>query len=160
MSAWRGRRSPSFSSLVSIMQTWWLGTTMLTHSDSEYATQADWVTESNTSLWRFEHSRCDWLNHTTVVPHESSEAPPHGNWVNIVSFFNTIQTPICYVGCLMIAKAWTYISLYIRNIAILVNKKFVCISPHKLVNTCDLHVHTLKTAQNVRTIPVKTPLIG
>ncbi len=40
-----------FSSLVSIIQTWWLGTTILTHSDSEYATQADWVTETNTSLW-------------------------------------------------------------------------------------------------------------
>ncbi len=36
-----------FSSLVWIMQTWWLGTTILTHSNSEYATQADWVTESN-----------------------------------------------------------------------------------------------------------------
>ncbi len=49
-----------FSSLVLIIQTWWLGTAILTHSDSEYATQADWVTESNTSLQSFEHSHCDW----------------------------------------------------------------------------------------------------
>ncbi len=54
-----------FSSLVLIIQMWWIGTTILTHSVSEYATQADWVTESNTSLQSFEDSRCNWLNHTT-----------------------------------------------------------------------------------------------
>ncbi len=52
----------------------------------------------------------------------------------------TIQTPICYVGCLMIANICTYISLYIRKMAILVNKKLVCISLHQLVNTCDPHL--------------------
>ncbi len=40
----------------------------------------------------------------------------------------------------MIANICTYISLYIRNMAISVNKKLVCISPHQLVNTCDLHL--------------------
>ncbi len=50
-----------YSSLVSIIQTWWLGTTIHTHSDSEYATQADWVTESNASLRSLDHSRCDQL---------------------------------------------------------------------------------------------------
>ncbi len=36
-----------------------------------------------------------------------------------------------------------YISLYIRNTAILENKKTVCIFPHQIVNTCDLHLQTL-----------------
>ncbi len=54
-----------YSSLVSIIQMWWLGTTIHTHSDSEYATQADWVTKSNMSLRSFEYSSSDWLNHTT-----------------------------------------------------------------------------------------------
>ncbi len=49
-----------------------------------------------------------------------------------------------------------YISLYIRN-TILVNKKFVCISPHQLVNTCDLH---LVNCTICSTIPVKMLLIG
>ncbi len=34
----------------------------------------------------------------------------------------------------------TYISLYVRNTAISVKKRFVCISLHQLVNTCDLHL--------------------
>ncbi len=54
-----------YSSLVLIILTWWLGTTIHAHSDNEYATQADWVTESDTSLRSFEHSSCDSLNHTT-----------------------------------------------------------------------------------------------
>ncbi len=60
--------------------------------------------------------------------------------------------PVC---CLMIANICTYISLYIRNTAILVNRKYVCISPHQLVNTCDFHLHTLKIVQNVRHNPSK-----
>ncbi len=48
--------------------------------------------------------------------------------------------PICCVGCFMIPNICTYISLCIRNMAISVNKKLVCISPHQLVNTCDLHL--------------------
>ncbi len=59
----------------------------------------------------------------------------------------------------MFTNICTYISLYIRNTAILVNKKLVCISPHERVNTCDLNLHALQTAQNVRTIPVKMLLI-
>ncbi len=60
----------------------------------------------------------------------------------------------------MIANIFTYIFLYIRNTATLVNKKLVFISAHERVNTCDLHFHALQTAQNVRTIPVKMPPIG
>ncbi len=54
--------------------------------------------------------------------------------------FYTIQTSICCIDCLVIANICTYISLYIRNTAILVNKKLVCISPYQLVNTCDIHL--------------------
>ncbi len=78
-----------------------------------------------------------------VVPLKSNAAPKHGIWVSIASYFYTIQTPICYVGFLMIANRWTYISLYLRNTAILENKKTVCIFLHQLVNTWDLHIHTL-----------------
>ncbi len=63
-------------------------------------------------------------------------------WI-LLYFFYTIQTAICYVGCLMIANTWTYIFLYIRNTAILENKKSVCTFPHQLVNTCDLHLFRL-----------------
>ncbi len=131
-----------YSSLVSIIQMWWLGKTILTQW---YATQADWVTESNTSLWRFEHSRCDWLNHTTWF-HSNWAYPKTWNLRQYCFIFlhnTTIQTPICYLGCLMIANTWTYISLYIRNTAILENKNIVCIFLHQRVNTYDLHLHTL-----------------
>ncbi len=150
-----------YSLLVLIIQTWWLGTTIQTHSDSEYATQADCVTESNTSLRSFEH--CHWLNHTTwfhSYRYDHSAAPKQGISVNIASFFYTIQTPICYVGCLMITNTWTYISLYIRNTAILENKKSVCIFPHQLVNTYDLHHFRLLKCAICHTIPVKMPPIG
>ncbi len=149
-----------FSSLVSIIQTWWLGTTILTHSDSEYATQADWVTKSNTSLRRFKHSRCDWLNHTTWF-HSNPALPDSMEFESILfHFWKKIQTPICYVGCLMIAKAWTYISLYTRNTAILENKKSVCNFPYQLENTCDLHLFRLLKCAICRTIPIKMPPIG
>ncbi len=113
------------------------------------------------SIRHFKHSCCDWLNHTTwyLVSVSTRLCPidwtiPRGStwiqccpiawiWVNIVSFLNTIQTPICYVGCSMIANTWTYISLYIRNTAILENKKSVCIFLYQHVNTCDLDLHTL-----------------
>ncbi len=46
-----------------------------------------------------------------VVPFKSSAALKHRIWVNILSFLNSMQTPICYVGCLIIANTWIYISL-------------------------------------------------
>ncbi len=92
-----------------------------------------------------------------VVPLESSAAPKHGIWINIVSFLNTIQMPICYVGCLIIANTWIYISLYIRNTAILENIKSVCIFLHQFVNTCNLHLFRLLKCAICRTIPVKMP---
>ncbi len=95
-----------------------------------------------------------------VVPLESSAALMHGILVNIGSFFNTIQTPICYVGCLMIANTWIYISLYIRNTAILENKNSVCIFPHHLLNTCDCYLYRLLKCAICRTIPVKMPPVS
>ncbi len=103
----------------------------------------------------FEHSHSDWLNYT--IPHGSTEiaehivrrylnryshsaALKHGIWINITSFFYTLEIPIYYVGYLMIANICTYISLYIRNTTISINRKLVCISQHQLVNTCDLHL--------------------
>ncbi len=62
---------------------------------------------------------------------------------------------ICYVGCLMIANTWTYISLYIRNTAILENKKSVCIFQHQLVNTCDFHLFRLLKYAICHTNPSK-----
>ncbi len=61
----------------------------------------------------------------------------------LLHFFYTIQSPICHVDCLMIANTWIYISLYLRNTAILENKKTVCIFLHQLVNICELHIHGL-----------------
>ncbi len=91
-----------------------------------------------------------------VVPLESSAPPEHGIWLHVASFFNTIQMPICYVGYLMIANTWTYISLYIRNTAILENNKSVCIfsastcehlwpSPSHLVNFPSLPIGDIFT---------------
>ncbi len=50
-----------------------------------------------------------------------------------------------------------YISLYIRNTTILVNKTFVCSCTHQLVNTCDLH---LVKCAICSTILAKMPPIG
>ncbi len=106
--------------------------------DSEYATQADWVTKSNLPLAILAYTT--WYGHCHLV---CGAALKHGIWGNIALFFYTIQTPIRYVGCLVIANTWTYNSLYFRNTAIFENKKSVCIFPHPLVNTCDLHLPTL-----------------
>ncbi len=69
-----------------------------------------------------------------------SADPKRGMWINIVSFFYTIEMPMYFIGYLMITKICTYISLSIRNMTISVNKKLVCIFPHQLENTCDLHL--------------------
>ncbi len=53
-----------------------------------------------------------------------------------------------------------YISLYLRNTAILENKKTICIFSHQLVNNCDLHIHALYTVQNVSRFRVNMLPIG
>ncbi len=73
-----------------------------------------------------------WLTH--------SRSPAACNLRQYCFIFYTIQTSICCIHCLIIANICTYISLYIKNTAISVNKKLLCISPHQLVNTCDLHL--------------------
>ncbi len=82
-----------------------------------------------------------------VVPLESSATPKHGISVNVDYFFYTIQMPICYVGCLMIANTWTYISLYLRNTAILEKKK----SLYFLTSACEhlwpSHSHLVNCAK-------------
>ncbi len=84
----------------------------------------------------------DWLNHTMWF--HSNRALPWSMEFDsmLLHFFYIMQTPICYVGCLIIANTWIYISIYLRNTVILENKKTVCIFSHQLVNTCDLHIHT------------------
>ncbi len=51
-----------------------------------------------------------------VVPLESNAALKHGIWLNVASFFYIMQTPIYYVGCLIIANTWIYISPYTSGI--------------------------------------------
>ncbi len=93
-------------------------------------------------LFLVDQVMCDWLNHTTWF--HSNRALPRSMEFDsmLLHFFYTIQMPICSVGCLMLANTWIYISLYLRNTAILENKKSVCIFLHQLVNTCDLHIRT------------------
>ncbi len=91
-----------------------------------------------------------WINYFTAIgwkiPCGPTEILSHSRSIEVWNFsqycfiFYTIHTPVCCVGCLMIANICTYISLYISNTAILVNKKLVCISQHQLVNTCELHL--------------------
>ncbi len=69
-----------------------------------------------------------------------NRSPAAWNLRQYCFIFYTIQTSICCIDCLVIPNICTYISLCIRNMAISVNKKLVCISPHQLVNTCDLHL--------------------
>ncbi len=109
-------------------------------------------------ICHFEHRRCDWLNHTMwylvsvsirlcaigwTIPRGSTRierCPEAWNFDSmLLHFFYIMQMPICYEGCLIIANTWIYISLYLRNTVILENKKIVCIFPHQLVNSCDLH---------------------
>ncbi len=52
----------------------------------------------------------DWLKHTTWF-HSNQALPRSMEFeVNIASFFFTIQTPICYVGCLLDRK---YMDIYL-----------------------------------------------
>ncbi len=109
------------------------------------------------------HCHCDWLNdttwshgncrHVTFVYHVVWALPSHFRRTRLCVIGWTIPSDstqieccpkaICYVGCLMIANTWTYISLYLRNNAILENKKTICTFLHQLVSTCDLHLHAL-----------------
>ncbi len=103
------------------------------------------------SCLRFDQVMCDWLNH----------APKYGIWDNIVLFLNTIQMPICYVRLFDNHKYMDiYISLYVRNTAILENKKSVCIFPHQLVNTSDLHLFWFLKCAICGTIPAEMTPIG
>ncbi len=111
------------------------------------------------SCFRFDQVMCDWLNHTMWF-HLNSALPRRMEFESILLHFLTQQTPICNVGCLIIANTWIYISLYIRNTAILENKKSVSIFLHQLVNTCDLHLFRLLKCTICRTIPVKMLPIG
>ncbi len=89
--------------------------------DSEYATQADWVIDSNLALAILAYSALYGRCHLVcVVPVQW--CPGEWNFRQYCLIFNSIQMPICYVGCLVIANTWTYISIYIRNTAILENK--------------------------------------
>ncbi len=130
--------------------SWWTPPSYLRHCN------CDWLNDtmlSNRSCRRIPRGmvRCHlvssgpgyvWLVEPYhVVPLESSATPKHGIWVHVASYFYTIQWPICYLGCLMIANTWIYIFLYLRNTAILENKKTVCIFLYQYVNTCDLHLH-------------------
>ncbi len=79
-----------------------------------------------------EQRHLSWLTH--------SRSPTAWNLRQYCFIFYTIEMSICCIDCLVIANICTYICLYIRKTAILVNKKLVCISPHQLVNICDLHL--------------------
>ncbi len=60
-------------------------------------------------LFPVDQVMCDWLNHTTWFHSNRyihSAAQRHGIWANIASFLYTIQMPICYVGCLLLANTW------------------------------------------------------
>ncbi len=76
--------------------------------------------------------------HPSCLTHSGSLAA--WNLRQYCFIFYTIQTSIWCIDCIVNANICTYISLYIRNTAISVNKIFVCIYPHQLVNTCDLHL--------------------
>ncbi len=93
-------------------------------------------------LFPVDQFMCDWLNHITWFHSNRALHWSMESESMLLHFFYTIQTSIWYVGCLMIANTWIYISLYLKNTAILENKKSVSIFPHQLVNTCDLHIHT------------------
>ncbi len=66
---------------------------------------------------------CDWLNHTMWFHSNRALLRSMAFESICLIYFFTIQSPIYYVGCLMIANTWIYISLYLRNTAILENKK-------------------------------------
>ncbi len=126
----------------------------------------------------FEQSRCDWLNHTMwylvsvstrlcaigwTIPRGSTRiqhCPVAWNLSQYCFIFehNTDTNMLCR---LFDNRKYMdiYISLYIRNTAILENKKSVCIFPHQVVNTCDLHHFSLSKCTICRTIPVKMPQI-
>ncbi len=110
--------------------------------DSEYATQEDWVLNSNLAVAILAYSTLYGRCHLVCIGPVQC-CPRAWNLRQYFFIFNSIQMPICYVGCLMIANTWTYISIYIRNTAILENNKSVCIFRHQRVNTCDLHLPTL-----------------
>ncbi len=62
-----------------------------------------------------------------VLPLESSADPKHGIWVNIVSFLNTVQTPICklfqqYCCSFMVHHCGHYI-VRLQRISVLLGEK-------------------------------------
>ncbi len=80
---------------------------------------------------------CVWLAEPYhVVPFESSATPKHGIWVHVASFFlhNTVTNMLCR---LFDDRKYMDIYLYLRNTAILENKKTVCIFSYQRVNTCN-----------------------
>ncbi len=113
------------------------------------------------SCFRFDQVMCDWLNHTMWF-HSNPALPRSMEFESILFHFWT-QYSRQYAICRLFDNRKymdIYISLYIRNTAILENKKSVCIFPHQLVNSCDLHLFRLLKCAICRTILVKMPSIG
>ncbi len=112
--------------------SWWAPPSYLHHCNCDLA-EPYHVVQRKLPTYIMWYGRCHlvsigpgyvWLAEPYhVVPLESSAPLKHGIGLNVASFFYTIQTPICSVGCLMITNRWTDISLYFKNTAILENKK-------------------------------------
>ncbi len=92
--------------------------------NSEYATQADWVIDSNLALVILPYSMLYGRCHLVCVGQVQCY-PGVWNFRQYCLIFYSIQMPICYL-CSMITNTWTYISIYIRNTDILENKK-ICL---------------------------------
>ncbi len=112
--------------------SWWAPPSYLRHYNCDWLSHTKW---SNGSCWCIprgmvaailfpaDQVMCDWLNHITWF-HSNQALPRSMEFESILlNFFYIIQSPICYVGCLMIANTWIYIFLYLKNTAILENKK-------------------------------------
>ncbi len=94
-------------------------------------------------LFQVDQVMCEWLNHTMWF-HSNRALPRSMEFQSmLIHFFTQYRANML---CRLFddrkyMDIW-YISLYLRNTAILENKKIVCIFSHQLVNTCDLHIHT------------------
>ncbi len=123
--------------------SWWALPSYLHQCNCDWMSYTTW---SNWSCWSIprgmvtailflvDQIMCDWLNHTTWF-HSNRALPCSMEFESmLLHFFYIIQSPIFYVGCLMIANTWIYISLYLRNTAILENKKTVL---YFLVSACE-----------------------
>ncbi len=104
--------------------SWWSPPSYLRHCNCDWLSHTTWSNEGcrriphgmvAAILFPVDQVMCDWLNHNTWF-HSNRALPRSMEFESmLLNFVYTIQSPICYVGCLMIANTFKHGRIWMRQ---------------------------------------------